>query len=583
MDTIETPVLIAGGGPVGLATSIALSCHGVRSLLVERHPGTTRHPKASVVNARTMELFRQWGIEAVVRERGVPLERMANVIWATSLTGFEIGRLSLGDPDRTATYLASEGPAPVAICAQDVVEPALLARARRSSFAELRYDTELESFAQDREGVTATIRDCGSGARRTVRARYLVAADGHASPTRARLAIATEGLAPLGHLVNIHFVADLTPWIAGRGAVLYWIINPDVVGVFVALNGHDRWLFNVPYDPARESAADYPTERCVALLRRAAGVPELEPVVQSVTTWTMRREVAVRYRDRRVFLAGDAAHQFPPTGGFGMNCGIQDAHNLAWKLAAVLQGWAEPALLDTYDAERRPVASFYTEQSSKNAQQVAADMRPSAVVEEEGPEGEAFRAVIAAGIPAQREHFDSHGQALGFHYDSAAIVADGTPPPLVDNPVRDHVPVARPGHRAPHAWIELDGRVISTLDLFDGRFVLLATKAGAAWCEAARFLAERDGVPLVAYALADAPRALAVARGAPARVVDDWRARYGIEPDGAVLVRPDGHVGWRVRRAPADRRVALAAALRQILGGRGPDAATSTASKGELA
>jgi putative polyketide hydroxylase len=553
-ETLETSVLIAGGGPVGLAASIALSCHGVRSLLVERHPDTTRHPKASVVNARTMELFRQWGIETVVRDGGVPLERMANVFWMTAITGFEIGRLTLGDEATSAAYLHEQGPAPVAICAQDVVEPALLDRARRSSFAELRYGTELESCAQDAEGVTATIHDRTSGARQAVRARYLVAADGHASATRERLGIAMEGPAPLGHLVNVHFVADLTPWIADRAGILYWIINPEVVGVFIALNGRDRWLFNLPYDPARESAADYPPERCVALLRRATGIPALAPVVQSVTTWTMRREVAARYREGRVFLAGDAAHQFPPTGGFGMNCGIQDAHNLAWKLAAVLQGWADPALLDTYESERRPVARECTEQSSKNAQTVVADMRPVAVIEDAGPEGEAFRSMIASGIPAQREHFDSQGLALGFHYDSAAVVADGTPPPLVENPIRDYVPVARPGHRAPHAWIEVGGRRVSTLDLFDGRFVLFTTRAGAPWCDAARAIAERDALPLVAYALACDPPG------------DDWRARYDIEPDGAVLVRPDGHVGWRARSAAAEPQAILDAVLRIILG-----------------
>jgi hypothetical protein len=271
----------------------------------------------------------------------------------------------------------------------------------------------------------------------------------------------------------------------------------------------------------------------------------------------MRREVASSYGAGRVFLAGDAAHEFPPTGGFGMNCGIHDAHNLAWKLAGVLQEWADPSLLDTYAAERRPVACFYTEQSSKNAQTVVADMRPVAVIEDAGPEGAAFRSMIAAGIPAQREHFESQGLALGFHYDSAAVVPDGTDPPAIDNPVRDYAPVARPGHRAPHAWVEVDGRIVSTLDLFDGRFVVLTTKAGASWCDAARVVAERDGIPLVTRVLACDPSG---------GDVDDWRARYAIEPDGAVLVRPDGHVGWRMCRASARPHDILDAVMRRILG-----------------
>lgn len=551
MNDLETDVLIVGGGPVGLAASIALSCHGVRSLLVERHPGTTRHPKASVVSSRTMELFRQWDIEPAVRAGGVPPDDARAVVWATALAGIEIGRLTIGDAETIARYLA-HGPAPLAICAQDVVEPLLLERARRSPCAELRYGTALEDFTQDADGVTATVQEQGSGARMTVQARYLVAADGHASGARSRLGIATEGPAPLGHMVNVHFTADLTPWTAGRAAILYWIVNPDVVGVFIALNGRDRWLFNLPYDPDRECADDYPADRCVAILRRAAGVPALAPRIESVTTWTMRRQIAARYRDGRVFLAGDAAHQFPPTGGFGMNCGIQDAHNLAWKLAGVLRGWAGPALLDTYDRERRPVASFYAEQSSANAETIAADMRPVAVIEDAGPDGEAFRSMIAAGIPGQRRHFDSEGLALGFHYDSTAVVPDGTPPPSPDDPVRDYVPVARPGHRAPHAWVAHEGRTVSTLDLFDGRFVLLTAAAASPWRDAAAEVASATEIPLACPVLAAGEA--------------DWLGAYGLEEDGAVLVRPDGHVGWRAPGAVPDPRTVLHVAMRGIVG-----------------
>ncbi len=534
----EVDVLIAGGGPVGLTASILLSRLGVTSLLVERHPGTSIHPKARGINTRTMEIFRQCGVESAIRAAGLAPERSRFIVWSRSLAGEELERRV---PARSRPEAQQISPVLRCLCAQDDLEPVLRAHAESLAPGRLRFSTELIDFRQDAEHVGATLREDGDET--TVRARYLVAADGARSRVREALGIAMQGTAGLYRSINVLLRADLTPWVADRPAALYFIEQPGLKATFLTINGVNRWGFLINNLPLNGAADEYSAERCAAIIRQAAGVPDLDVEILGAVPWVAAAQVAERYRDGRVFLAGDAAHHMPPTGGFGMNTGVQDVHNLAWKLHAVLRGWAGPELLASYEDERLPYGRAITEQSLANARSLG--------------RGESLDpAAPAAGMLARPEFLNELGMIFGASYTSSAIVPDGTPPVVVANPVTDYVPTARPGARAPHVWLERDGSRLSTLDLFGHGFVLL-TGAGAAWREAAEGVAMDLGVPLAAFAVG-----LGGDLGDPDK---RWAAAYGVGSDGAVLVRPDGHVGWRSSAGPSQPRAQVARALRTLV------------------
>jgi hypothetical protein len=357
---------------------------------------------------------------------------------------------------------------------------------------------------------------------------------------RRSLGIAPVGPARLGSFVMIHFEANLRPLVGGRPAVLYWTTAPGAAGTFVAHDIDSTWVYMHAFDPGRESADDYPEEVCAQIVRRALGTREPAFAIRNIRTWHMTAQVAERYRAGRIFLIGDAAHRFPPTGGLGLNSGVQDAHNLVWKLAAVERGWAGADLLASYESERQPVARTNAEVSARNAARLL----------------EVYQAVatggdVAAAIARQAEHFDMPGLQLGFSYEQGALVPDGSAPPALESPVREYVPNGRPGARLPHAWVRPG---LSTLDLVPhDRFLLIVGRAGAAWLDAAAALAR---APLATLAIG---RELADADGR-------WAAQLGIEADGALLVRPDQHVAWRAPRTAADPHAALEAAFAAILG-----------------
>ncbi|HEU5322863.1 MAG TPA: FAD-dependent monooxygenase, partial [Methylomirabilota bacterium] len=308
---LDVPVLIVGGGPVGLTASLLLSRLGVASLLVERHPGTSVHPKARSLNARTMEVFRQCGVEAAVRAAGLAPERARLVLWAASLAGRELERRVFLGSDPEALALS---PALGCLCAQDDLEPVLRAAAASAGPGTLRFGTELTAFAQEPAHVVATLRGGGGDAR--VRARYVVAADGARSRVRDGLGIAMQGTPAIYRSVNVLLRADLTPWVAHRPAALYFIEQPGLKATFLAINGASRWGFLVNDLPLDAPVDAYGPERCVEIVRAAAGVPDLAVEILGIDPWTAAAQVAERYRGGRVFLAGDAAHHMPPTGGF---------------------------------------------------------------------------------------------------------------------------------------------------------------------------------------------------------------------------------------------------------------------------
>jgi putative polyketide hydroxylase len=538
----KIPVLIVGGGPVGLSMSLLLSHYGIRSLLVEQHPGTSTYPKARLLKARMMEIFRQLGIEQAIRNVAIPHNR--NLIFAGSLAGEEIHRRPIETvlPEFVRDWSPTSG----CTSTQDVVEPVLLEHARRNEQAQVRFNTQLASFEQRDDHVLAVLVHRPSGRVQQVRAQYLIGADGAHSPVRQALGIRMLGQPVLSYAINILFSADLSRWVGDREINICIIVNPGAMGLLLH-NGGDRWRFSTFYYPDQgQRPEDFTPERCLHIIRMAMGVPDLAVELGEITAWNDAALIAERFCDRRIFLAGDSEHVMSPVGGFALNVGVEDAHNLAWKLAAVLKGWVPPVLLDSYQVERAPVSRMVIEHSARNSGSIRGTNNGSANARPALP-------------PWRRPELSrEHGLVFGMTYDSAIIVPDGTAPVQAANPVTDYVPNARPGSRAPHIWLERDGKLISTLDLFGSGLVVLAGSSGREWGVAAREFAERQGLPLVAYT---------VGANGDIRCADDlWKATYAIEDDGAVLVRPDGFVAWRSRSGSSDTRREMKRAISTAIG-----------------
>ena len=539
-------MLVVGGSLVGLSTALFLRWHGIDSLTVERHTGTAIHPRAGHFHLRTLEILRSVGLENVVRRKSEeqyhPDGGINNV---ESLAGREIANYF---PSLNAG-VAEFSPTVRSFVDQDALEPILRARAEELG-ATLRYRTECTSLAQDGGGVTATLRDLDSEVESTVRAQYVVAADGNRSPIRERLGIGMRGHGLLSNSITIYFrtEADLEPLLRGRNQGVNYVTNPVLRGFFrLDRSGNAGFLVvNLVGDTSRpEIVAAYPwapwanvaegiaEERALELLRAAIGIPDMPVVIKDVATWQAIADVADRYQEGRVFLGGDAAHVVPPNGGFGGNTGIQDAHNLAWKLALVLGGIAGPELLRTYDAERHPIGELTIEQAY--ARYVT-------------------RVAPYLGTDNMQPLVDDFSMEIGYRYNSPAVVLEGDD----DHPLHEHPRESkgRPGSRAPHVFLDRRGARLSVLDLFGRNFVLLAGAEGVVWCTTALRAAKRLRLSLDAYRMGSAELA---------DPEDRFHDAYGISAAGAVIVRPDGFVGWRARDAAgASEEVALHA-LRSLL------------------
>ena len=518
---VLVPVLVVGGGSVGLLTAALLAHHGVPAVLVERRPGPSVHPRATGVGSRTVEVLRELGLDAAVDAAAVDLRGGAGKAVARTVVDMGAGdvvTVAMPTPSAADPSAAELDTTPFrlrGVCAQDRLDAVVAADLARRG-ADLRWSTRLVGIAQDAGGADVELE--GPDGRYSLRCAHVVAADGTHSPVRTALGVGTSGAGDLGKSkINILFRADLRPHLRGMSFGTCTITTPEAPGLLVTVDGETNWVFHIGCDVDRgERPGDFTPERCAAVVRAAVGDPDLDVEVRSVLPWRPRSSLANRFAVGRVFLVGDAAHTVAPLGAFGLNTGVADAHNLAWKLAAVHHGQAGAGLLDTYAQEREPVAAATLDQAMRR-------LADPELHWGRGPEADAARA--AAGVwAAPVVH-------LGQRYDSAAVV---DPQPELPSTVDLAVALdGSPGSRVPHAWV--DG--VSTLDLVASRWTLLVGAAGDRW-------------------LAGAAHA-----GLPAhRVSAPW-----LSDDGALLVRPDAIVAMRVGAPVPDPARFLADVLDQVL------------------
>lgn len=546
MTNDKTPVLISGGGPVGLVLAIELAWRGVRSILVNTEPTTAVHPQGNTHNARTMEHYRRLGIADRVRAVGLPQDLTTDVIYLTRFTGYEFARIPMPSSTEKKRRIAECDmsfltPEPIHRSSQFYVEPELFAHAETLEEIDLRFGWELIDFDQQDDGVLSIIWNAETGETETIASRWLAGCDGAQGYTRRALEIPYRGEGGdevaffIGRMLSVYIDAPGIYDVMKVDRVWqYWTVNDDGRMCIVTLDAKGKFVVLTRYPESGE-----PDEADIIRDIRNAMGAEIDIEIISVREWTAGNAlVADRYGDGRVMLAGDSVHLFTPTGGFGMNTGVEDAVNLGWKCAAVHHGFAPEAILATYETERRPIGIRNTQSSRKLASDVATIEVPEAL-EQDTEEGARARAELGRHLSGFTEEFASLGIQLGTRYDaSPLIVADGTNPPP-DSAV-DYVPSACPGGRAPHVWLD-DGASIH--DRFGKWFTLL--KFGMADTDTASFeaAASAQNVPLDIVDISE--------HGAR----DLYQCRFA-------LIRPDHHVAWRGDALPAD----AAALIRQVSG-----------------
>ena len=577
--TVTTDVLVVGAGPSGLTMAALLAKYGIDAITVTQYPSTANSPRAHITNQRAMEVMRDLGAEDRVKAVSLPNDAMRNNVWATSFSGREIARLhSWGnDQSRQQDYINASPCTPRNV-PQHILEPEIRAHAEKLG-ANIQFNKRLIQIDQDVDGVTAIVRDRNTDEETEIRARYVVGADGGRSTVAEQFGFEFEGEAGLGAALNIWLEADLTKYCAHRPGVLYWMAQPGNdywvgSGTWINVKPFTEWVLLCMYDPS-EGEPDLSEEALIARAQQTIGDPEIEVRIKASSTWQINRVVAKSYQKDRAFLVGDAAHRHAPANGLGTNTSIQDSYNLAWKLAMVLKGQADASLLDTYDAERQPVGDRVVNRAWKSVEGMGAisealGFRPGQSSEDGWASlddlfspsvGAAQRRdQLAEAIELQHYQFNAHGMDMGQYYDSDAVV-DGTataPDTGLDKDLY-YVPSTVPGAALPHAWVQRGAEVVSTLDLVGhGRFTLITGIDDAAWRSAAEQVAKELDIDLAIEQVA--------VRGDNDDVWNHWTKLRDIDDSGALLVRPDRHIAWRVPTAPEQPLETLRSTLRSVLG-----------------
>jgi 2,4-dichlorophenol 6-monooxygenase len=575
MATIEigVPVLIVGAGPAGLTASLALRRYGIDNLVIEQYPSTAHTPRAHIVNQRTVEILRHLGIEDRFHAVATPQRMMRNNLWVTSLAGREVARSETWgtSPERAGEYEAAS-PVPMANCPQTVLEP-LLVEAARDAGADIRFQHVFESAKADEHGVTSTVLDRTARDTLIVRSQYVLGADGARSAVLEQTGLTVDGPAGLAQAANIWFRADLSKYLAHRPGVLVWNVMPGPLaplrlGTLICHKPWTEFVLAFIYDPAELDLATMSDAEQIARVRAAVGDDSLEVELKGLARWQVNAQVAPRYSTGRFFCLGDAVHRHPPSNGLGLNMSVADAYNLAWKLALVLGGQADPALLETYSAERQPVGAAGVQRAItslgelaeidralglESGQSVADGWAALRVLDEAGPDGDARRAALRKAVALTDYQFNAHGVELGYRYRSDAVLDDdSSDAPSDRDPELYYTATTHPGARVAHARLERAGVALSTLDLPAGlRFALLTGCGGEAWRDAAA------GLPVDVHV---------IGTGDLLDPYGEWAARREVASTGAVLVRPDRHVAWRCERLPADPAAVLTEVVRHMLG-----------------
>ncbi len=538
MSMVSTDVLVVGAGPVGLLTALLLEKVGIDYMVVERRPTLHTAPQAHVISSRSLEILRSIGISDMpIREAGASPADTSNIRWVDALLGRDLGAFSLVKDAQAMQRMFANTPTPTANLSQDQFESLLLRYLPDPS--KVHFGHTWQSFDSSTTGFASNLTN-SQGQSLTVNSRYLIGADGAGSPVRKAMGASMVGPDNIQTYVNIHFSADLRKRLQGREGLLYWVMDDECDGVFIAHDIDSNWIF------MKTVTADEPTdpinaEKFGVLLRKAIG-DNVDLTIHSMNAWRMSAQISDAYQSGRVFVIGDAAHRFPPTGGIGMNTGIQDAHNLIWKIAMVEHG-CNATLLETYGPERKPVAEANSAQSLNNAMKMSEVAR---LLDTDGDQqitksdldivlADPLRhAEVQAAIERQSAHFDMSGLDLGFCYASAAILGDGIPPQS-DNPVSHYLPSTTPGARMPHAWLMSGEQRISTLDLVNyGSLLVLAASPAAGVGEVVEGL-RKAGYPL---------DLATVGAGADLQPADDRFVE--LFKQDLLLVRPDGHIAARI-------------------------------------